>query len=85
MSLDLDSFHRLKKKVDLAQRNQDQATGAMSILLEKLKQEFGVSTKEEGLGKLEKWKNKIETAERELWKEIEEVESKFKTDWPEKE
>ena len=85
MPLDLESFNKLKKKVDIAQRNHDQAIGAMSTLLSRLNKEFGVSTKEEGLEKLERWKRKIETAEKELWKEIEEVEETFKQNWPAKE
>lgn len=85
MTLDLESFTKLKKRVDNAQRDQDKAIGAMSILTDRLSKEFGVSTKEEGEAKLDRWRKKLEISEKELWKEISDIESQFKQDWPEKE
>jgi len=62
--MDIKEYERLKSKVESAQRQQNQAEGALSQLMESLKKEHDCSTVEEAIklsAKLSKEVQKLET------------------------
>jgi predicted nucleic acid-binding Zn-ribbon protein len=70
--MDIREYERLKNKVESAQRNQSQAEGALSQLMETLKKDHGCSTIEEALALSKKLDKDIHKLEKECDEAMEE-------------
>jgi uncharacterized protein with ATP-grasp and redox domains len=65
MTLALDDYQELLRKLDRLKRRRDQAKGALNEILKRLKKEFGCNTIQEAEAKLEELLTKeIETHKR---------------------
>jgi len=73
----LNDYLKLKKKVELAQTEADQAEGALGEVMKQLKKDFSCSTLKEAKQKLKKLE-KQKTSSKE---EFEEALEKFEEDW----
>ena len=75
----LDKYLKLKKKVELAQQQADQAKGALQEIMKQLKKEFGCNTLQEAKKKLKQ----LERQKKSSKKEFDEAVEKFEEDWKE--
>ena len=80
MTLALDDFEQLKRQVDALTRQRDQAEGALSQILLRLKQEFGVKNLKQAKVKLAKLKAERTAAEEEYFRK----KAKFVRKWKRK-
>ena len=75
----LDKYLKLKKKVELAQQQADQAKGALQEIMKQLKKEFDCDTLQEAKKKL----RQLERQKKSSKKEFDEAVEKFEEDWKE--
>ncbi len=73
----LDKYLKLKKKVELAQTEADQAEGALGEVMKQLKKQFDCNTLKEAKKKLKQLEKQKETSK----EEFEEAVEKFEEDW----
>jgi len=80
MSDPIKDFNRLKKNVETAQTNIDQATGSLAEVKKSLKKDFGVNTLKLAKTKLAGLEEDQETKKEELETAIENFEEKWDGD-----
>lgn len=80
MTLALDDFEHLKRQVDDLTRQRDQAEGALSQILLRLKREFGVNNLKQAKAKLAKLKQERAKAEEDYFRK----KAKFVRKWGKK-
>lgn len=76
----LNDYLRLKKKVESAQQQADQAEGALGEVMKQLKKEFGCTTLKEAKKKLKQLERQKESSKEDFETAVE----KFEDDWSEK-
>ena len=78
MTIKLDKYLALKRRVESAQQKADQADGAIGEVMKQLKKEFGCSTLNEAKRKLKQ----LEKQEVESKEKFDSAVEKFENDWP---
>lgn len=78
--MNLDKYHNLSKKAQKAKAEADRAEGALDTLMKQLEEEFGCTTVEEGLEKLEELKKQ----QKKLGRQFNKAVKQFENDWDEK-
>jgi len=81
MTIKLDKYLALKRRVESAQQKADQADGAIGEVMKQLKKEFGCSTLNEAKRKLKQ----LEKQEVESKEKFDSAVEKFEEDWPDNE
>lgn len=81
MTIKLDKYLALKRRVESAQQKADQADGAIGEVMKQLKREFGCSTLNEAKRKLKQ----LEKQEVESKEKFDSAVEKFEEDWPDNE
>lgn len=80
MTIDIEEFDRIKKKVAKAKTDHDRAQGAYDEQMKKLKEEFGVDTIEDA----EKLLVDLEKEEKQFEEEYNEAKKEFEEKWGDK-
>ena len=77
MTIDLDQYHRLKKKADQARADADRAEGALEQLMKKLQDDFNCDSIIDAEELLTQFKNEEKHAEESYEKELTNFEGKW--------
>lgn len=72
-----EEFMELKRKVDLAKTEQDQAAGSMATVMEQLQEDFGCKTIEAAQEKMTTLKESLEGKEAAFTEALEEFQEKW--------
>ena len=73
----LQTYNEIKEKVEKAQQTKDQAAGALSQVMKRLKNEFGCVTLKQAKKKLKE----LQSKEEELQGEFEQAVEEFEGNW----
>lgn len=76
---DIDALTEMKRQIDKAQRDEDQAKGALDQILKQINADFGVATIDEAGKLLTSLDKKLEKVSADLAEKRAELESKY--DW----
>lgn len=77
MSLSIEEYQQIEKRVQAAQQQRDEARGRRQQLMQELKDKYGCDTITEAREKLKD----LEQKEQELQDELEEKKKQFQKDW----
>lgn len=80
MTIDVDDFDRLRKRVDQLKSERDRARGALDGLRKRLKEEFGCDTSDEAREKLKRMQVRRDKLEKRFAAEL----AKFEESWGER-